>query len=153
MLLILLKMLSWTHAHQLPVSVNCWLIWFHLLPENLITSKAFLKNSGGAPGNTASGLAKLGVPGFHLSGKLETIHLVTFLKTSLDKYGVDTKGLVISKTDRTTLAFVFAYGNRRAGIFTFSKGTHTILPTEVTLPQATSIFHFGSLTQISGECE
>jgi len=115
---------------------------------SLVASKSFLKKFGGAPGNTASGLAKLGVP-VSFIGKVGNDPFGTFLKASLDKYGVDTKGLVISKTDRTTLAFVSltATGERD---FYFFKGAHdTIQPTEVTLPPTTSIFHFGSLTQIS----
>ncbi len=115
---------------------------------SLVASKGFLKKFGGAPGNTASGLAKLGVP-VSFIGKVGNDPFGTFLKASLEKYGVDTKGLVISKTDRTTLAFVSltATGDRD---FYFFKGAHdTIVPTEVTLPPTTSIFHFGSLTQIS----
>ena len=115
---------------------------------NLVVSKGFLKKFGGAPGNTAAGLAKLGVPTAFI-GKVGNDPFGTFLKTSLDAYGVDTKGLVISKIDRTTLAFVSltTAGERD---FYFFKGAHdTILPSETSLPADTFLFHFGSLTQIS----
>ena len=117
-------------------------------PGNLVASKGFLKKFGGAPGNTAAGLAKLGVP-VSFIGKIGNDPFGTFLKTSLDAYGVDTKGLVISKTDRTTLAFVSltTTGERD---FYFFKGAHdTILPSETSLPADTFLFHFGSLTQIA----
>lgn len=115
---------------------------------SLVASEGFLKKFGGAPGNTASGLAKLGVP-VSFIGKVGSDPFGIFLKDSLTLNGVDTKGLVMSKTDRTTLAFVSltAAGERD---FYFFKGAHdTILPSEVSLPANTSIFHFGSLTQIS----
>lgn len=115
---------------------------------SLIASKEFLKKFGGAPGNTASGLAKLGVP-VSFIGKVGNDPFGQFLKASMDKYGVNTNGLIMSKTDKTTLAFVSltATGERD---FYFFKGAHdTIAPTEVTLPPNTYIFHFGSLTQIS----
>ena len=115
---------------------------------SLAASKGFLKKFGGAPGNTAAGLAKLGVP-ISFIGKVGNDPFGTFLKTSLDTYGVDTKGLVVSKTDRTTLAFVSltTTGERD---FYFYKGAHdTILPSEASIPSDTFLFHFGSLTQIS----
>jgi fructokinase len=115
---------------------------------SLVDSEGFLKKFGGAPGNTASGLAKLGIP-VSFIGKVGNDPFGLFLKASMEKYGVDTHGLVLSKTDRTTLAFVSltAKGERD---FYFYKGAHdTIIPSEATLPPHTSIFHFGSLTQIS----
>jgi fructokinase len=115
---------------------------------NLLTSRGFLKKIGGAPGNTASGLAKLAVPVSFL-GKVGTDPFGAFIKASLDKYGVDTKGLVMSKTSKTTLAFVSLTDTGERD-FVFFKGAHdTLRPSEVTLPPNTFIFHFGSLTQIS----
>lgn len=115
---------------------------------SLVASKGFLKKFGGAPGNTASGLAKLGVP-VSFIGKVGSDPFGVFLKASLEKYGVDTKGLVVSKGERTTLAFVSLTSSGERDFF-FFKGAHdTILPTETALPPKTGIFHFGSLTQIS----
>jgi fructokinase len=114
---------------------------------NLSASRGFLKKFGGAPGNTASGLAKLGVPVSFL-GKVGCDPFGVFLKESLGKYGVDTKGLVMSKSDKTTLAFVSLTDTGERD-FIFYKGAHdAIQPAEVTLPENTFIFHFGSLTQI-----
>jgi len=115
---------------------------------SLVASKGFLKKFGGAPGNTASGLAKLGIPASFI-GKVGSDPFGLFLKASLDKYGVNTDRLVMSKTDRTTLAFVSLTATGERDFF-FFKGAHdAILPTEVSLPDDTFLFHFGSLTQIS----
>jgi fructokinase len=115
---------------------------------NLLKSRGFVKRFGGAPGNTASGLAKMAVPVSFL-GKVGCDPFGTFIKASLDKYGVDTKGLVMSESDKTTLAFVSLTDKGERDFF-FYKGAHdTIRPAEVTLPENTFIFHFGSLTQIS----
>lgn len=115
---------------------------------SLVASEGFLKKFGGAPGNTASGLAKLGVP-VSFIGKVGNDPFGVFLKASLEKYGVDTANLVVTKTDRTTLAFVSLTPTGERDFY-FYKGAHdTILPSEVSLPATTSIFHFGSLTQIS----
>lgn len=119
-----------------------------LNPGNLIDSRGFLKKFGGAPGNTASGLGKLGVP-VSFIGKVGHDPFGEFLRSSLSKYKVNTDGLIMSKEDRTTLAFVSL---TKAGErdFYFFKGAHdTIHPSEVTLPADTFLFHFGSLTQIS----
>lgn len=119
-----------------------------LNPGSLIESDGFLKKFGGAPGNTASGLAKLGVP-VSFIGKVGNDPFGVFLRDSMEEYGVDTKGLLLSKTDRTTLAFV-SLTKKGERDFYFFKGAHdTIFPSEVALPAHTSIFHFGSLTQIS----
>lgn len=117
-------------------------------PGNLIQSEGFLKKFGGAPGNTASGLAKLKIP-VSFIGKVGDDPFGHFLKEEMAGYGVDTSGLVLSKNDRTTLAFV-ALTETGERDFYFFKGAHdTILPQEATLPKDTFLFHFGSLTQIS----
>lgn len=115
---------------------------------SLVDSEGFLKKFGGAPGNTASGLAKLGLP-VSFIGKVGSDPFGHFLKASLEQYGVNTDGLVVSPDDRTTLAFV-SLTEKGERDFYFFKGAHdTIIPSEVSLPENTNIFHFGSLTQIS----
>lgn len=115
---------------------------------SLIDSRGFLKKFGGAPGNTASGLGKLGIP-VSFIGKVGSDPFGEFLRSSLNKYKVNTDGLVMSKEDRTTLAFV-SLTQKGERDFYFYKGAHdTVHPTEVSLPTDTFLFHFGSLTQIS----
>lgn len=115
---------------------------------NLVESEGFLKKFGGAPGNTASGLAKLKIP-VSFIGKVGNDPFGVFLKSSLEQYGVDTSQLILSSSDRTTLAFVSLTETGERDFF-FFKGAHdTITPSEVNLPSRTFLFHFGSLTQIS----
>ncbi|MBU1323014.1 carbohydrate kinase [Patescibacteria group bacterium] len=115
-------------------------------PGNLVEAEGFLKKFGGAPANTASGLAKLGLP-VSFIGKVGQDPFGYFLKRELDTYKVNTKKLVMSETGTTTLALVSLtkQGDRD---FFFIRGVHDkILPSEVELPKNTGIFHFGSLTQ------
>ena len=102
---------------------------------------------GGAPANTAMGLAILDAP-VSFIGKVGSDAAGDFLITELQKYGVSTEQVVVSPTEPTTVAFVAltAEGERS---FTFQEGAHSaIRPDEVSLPPYTAIFHFGSLTQI-----
>ena len=117
-----------------------------LNPGSLIESEGFLKKFGGAPANTASGLAKLGVPVNYIC-KVGTDPFGEFLKSELKAYGVNIKGVVTSKTGTTTLAFVSLTKEGERDFF-FIRGVHDMIePSEVDLPKNTGIFHFGSLTQ------
>lgn len=109
-------------------------------------SEGFLKKFGGAPANTAADLAKLGVP-VRFMGKVGDDPFGHFLKETLDENGVDTDSLILSKTEKTTLAFVSLTESGERD-FNFYKGAHeAISPSEVNLPEDTFLFHFGSLTQ------
>lgn len=66
-----------------------------LNPGNLVNSEGFLKKFGGAPANTASGLAKLGVPVNYIC-KVGSDPFGEFLKSELKSYGVNIKGIVTS---------------------------------------------------------
>ena len=115
---------------------------------SLIQAEGFLKKFGGAPANTACGLAKLGVP-VSFMGKVGDDPFGHFLKQTLEENSVATHHLVLSKTYPTTLAFVSLAKNGERD-FVFYKGAHdTIEPKEVSLPKDLFLFHFGSLTQIT----
>src|SRR3989344_863793 len=119
-----------------------------LNPGKLTEVDGFLKKFGGAPANTASGLAKLGVPVKYLC-KVGADPFGEFLKNELKGYGVNTRGIVTSPTGTTTLAFVSLTKAGERDFF-FIRGVHDkITPSEVNLPKNTAIFHFGSLTQTS----
>ncbi len=108
----------------------------------------FLKKFGGAPANTASGLAKLGVPVNYIC-KVGADPFGEFLIKNLKMYGVNIKNVVVSPTGTTTLAFVSLTEAGERDFF-FIRGVHDkISPHEVDLPKSTGIFHFGSLTQTS----
>ncbi len=112
----------------------------------LIGSKGFLKKFGGAPANVAMGLAKLGTP-VRFMGKVGDDPFGRFLKNTLEKNKVVTDTLILSKREKTTLAFVSLDKDGQRDFF-FYKGAHeAITAAEVELPAHTSIFHFGSLTQ------
>src|SRR5579872_138121 len=72
---------------------------------DLTESENFLKKFGGAPANTATGVARLGSPSMFI-GKVGNDPFGKFLKKELDKNGVDTSALILSNDKRTTLAFV-----------------------------------------------
>lgn len=109
-------------------------------------SEGFLKKFGGAPANTAADLAKLGVP-VSFIGKVGDDPFGHFLKATLDENGVDTTSLILSNSEKTTLAFVSLTESGERD-FTFYKGAHeAINSSEVDLPKDTFLFHFGSLTQ------
>lgn len=119
---------------------------------DLQVSEGFLKKFGGAPANTAAGLAKLGLS-VRFMGKVGNDPFGKFLKTTLDETGVKTDKLLMSNSDKTTLAFVSLGANGERD-FTFYKGAHEkIDPSEVSLPDDTFLFHFGSLTQISEQAK
>lgn len=108
----------------------------------------FLKKFGGAPANTASGLAKLGLPVNYIC-KVGADPFGEFLKSGLKSYGVNINGVITSPTGTTTLAFVSLTKKGERDFF-FIRGVHDkIDPSEVELPKATGFFHFGSLTQTS----
>jgi sugar/nucleoside kinase (ribokinase family) len=113
---------------------------------DLASSEGFYKKFGGAPANTAAGLAKLSIP-VNFIGKVGDDPFGHFLKHTLEAIGVTTSSLIMSKTQKTTLAFV-SLTEKGDRDFFFYKGAHeAISPREVHLPDNTFLFHFGSLTQ------
>lgn len=119
---------------------------------DLQESEGFLKKFGGAPANTAAGLAKLGLSVYFM-GKVGNDPFGHFLKSTLDEVGVKTARLLMGDAEKTTLAFV-SLGAKGERDFTFYKGAHeNIDPSEVSLPDDTYLFHFGSLTQISEQAK
>lgn len=115
-------------------------------PGSLVDSEGFLKKFGGAPANTAVGLAKLGTNVIFM-GKVGDDPFGHYLKKTLEEYKVNTQHLILSKADKTTLAFVSLTEDGERDFY-FFKGAHEALtPDELNLPQATHLFHFGSLTQ------
>lgn len=113
---------------------------------SLKASEGFLKKFGGAPANTAAGLAILGVP-VSFIGKVGDDPFGHFLKKTLDENGVATDRLILSREHKTTLAFVSLTESGQRDFF-FYKGAHeAIISSEVDLPEHTFLLHFGSLTQ------
>ncbi len=115
---------------------------------DLSQSEGFLKKFGGAPANTAAGLARLGTS-VYFAGKVGNDPFGRFLKNTLDKNGVNTSELILANDSKTTLAFV-SLGKNGQRDFIFYKGAHDqISKDEVDIPKGVKILHFGSLTQIN----
>lgn len=119
--------------------------------KSLSESSGFLKNFGGAPANTAVGLAKLGIKVGYM-GKVGNDPFGDFLIDTLQKNGVDTSGVVKDRVAKTTLAFVSLESNGERS-FTFYRNPgadEQFFPEEINeeLLARAKIFHFGSLLQI-----
>ena len=109
----------------------------------------FSPKFGGAPGNTAVGLAKLGQKNLRFVGKVGKDFFGDFLDNTLQSYGIETEDLLHDPKNKTTLAFV-ARGKNGARDFSFYPGAHDqIKPTEVRSIsfKDARILQFGSLTQ------
>ena len=116
----------------------------------LTETSGFLKNFGGAPGNTAIGLAKLGIKVGYV-GKVGNDSFGEFLINTLQRNGVDTTGVIKDNYKRTTLAFVSLTETGERD-FTFYRGAHEqISPENVRedIINQAKVFHFGSLLQIN----
>lgn len=104
---------------------------------------------GGAPGNTAVGLAKLEQPNVLFAGKVGTDFFGTFLDNYMKGFGVDTRYLFRSATKPSTLAFV-ALSDTGERSFQFYPGAHETLVVNETNSielEDVRIIQFGSLTQ------
>lgn len=117
--------------------------------------EGFSVKFGGAVGNTAVGLGKLGHPKVWFAGKVGKDFFADFLETTLRFYGVNTRYLVRDHNGRTTLAFVALSKNGQRD-FSFFSGAHDhITPGEVRRMSldGAAMFQFGSLTQSTPEAK
>lgn len=104
---------------------------------------------GGAPANFLAALTKFGAKTAML-GKVGSDTFGKLLLGTLQKAGIETKGMVVTDDVFTTLAFVTfdAYGDRE---FAFSRkpGADTCLSfdeIDLTLIEEAKVFHFGTLS-------
>lgn len=108
----------------------------------------FEQNPGGAPANVLVALQNLGIKTAFI-GKVGDDTQGHFLKETLEKYKVNTKGLVIDKDFFTTLAFVSLKNGEREFAFARKPGADTQLRKEevnIEIIKNSKIFHFGSLS-------
>ena len=106
-------------------------------------------HSGGAPANFLAALAKFGAKAAFL-GKVGTDAFGNMLKGTLEKAGIDTRGLIMAEDVFTTLAFVTLdeTGNRS---FSFARkpGADTCITFEeldLRIIDEAKVFHFGTLS-------
>lgn len=111
--------------------------------------EAFIQNAGGAPANVAVQASILGAKtGF--IGKVGEDRFGRFLKENLEKFGVDTRGLVFDSTVSTTLAFIhLGVKGERSFSFYRNPGADTQLTEQevrLGLIDDCRLFHFGSIS-------
>jgi sugar/nucleoside kinase (ribokinase family) len=113
----------------------------------------FKKAPGGAPANTAVGLARQGVStGF--IGRVAGDQFGLWLKSILEKDGVDTSSTVVDHDAQTRMAYVIttAKGDRKLAEFSKIACADAQLKPEDLIPEtfkSARIFHFGSISMIS----
>ncbi|MEM5016426.1 aminoimidazole riboside kinase [Metabacillus indicus] len=117
--------------------------------ENLV----YQKSPGGAPANVAVGLARLGAPSSFL-GKVGDDVLGTFLKETLQSFGVNTDHMLLTKEAKTGAVFItLAEGGERSFDFYIDPSADRFLHEEnldVSLFAESKILHYGSISMISG---
>jgi fructokinase len=118
---------------------------------NLIDAPAFVKAPGGAPGNVAVGLARLGIPSAFM-GKVGDDPFGHFLANTLTEAGVDVGLLRFSTEARTALAFVSlrADGEREFMFYRHPSADMLFAPEEVDADaiKRAKLLHFGSISLI-----
>ena len=118
-------------------------------------NKIFEANPGGAPCNVLAMLSKYGKKtGF--IGKIGNDTFGTILKETIEKIGIDTKGLIMDKNFNTTLAFVHTFedGDRDFSFYRTLGADCMINENEITedLIKDYKVFHFGTLSMTNETC-
>ena len=117
----------------------------------LTDAPAFIKAPGGAPGNVAVGLARLGVKSAFM-GKVGDDAFGHFLADTLAEAGVDVGPLRFSTEARTALAFVSlrSDGEREFMFYRHPSADMLFTPREVDMDAISraKLLHFGSISLI-----
>ncbi len=112
-------------------------------------SWCFEANPGGAPCNVLAMLCKLGKKTAFI-GKTGDDMFGRMLKDTVSSLGIDTQNLVMTKTEKTALAFVHTdKAGERSFSFYRENGADTMLKKsdiKKTVISSSKIFHFGSLS-------
>jgi fructokinase len=118
----------------------------------LIDAPAFIKAPGGAPGNVAVGLARLGIASAFM-GKVGDDAFGHFLADTLAEAGVDVDPLCFASEARTALAFVSlrADGEREFMFYRHPSADMLFTSREVDVDAIgrAQLLHFGSISLIS----
>ena len=125
------------------------LIDYTPLPDSDAGMAVFEQNPGGAPANVLACAARLGRSTAFI-GKVGDDMQGRFLRSTLEKMGIDTRGLRVDERYFTTLAFVrLTKQGERSFSFARKPGADTQLePQELDreLIAGSRVFHFGSLS-------
>jgi fructokinase len=118
---------------------------------SLIDCPGFRKAPGGAPGNVAVGLARLGVEAAFL-GKVGDDPFGRFLERTFSEAGVNTRWMRFDPDARTGLAFVSLMVNGERDFVFFRNPSADMLHRPEEIPDAAfdgcRVYHFGSITLI-----
>ena len=110
--------------------------------------RLFEQNPGGAPANVLSAVVHLGGKAAFI-GKIGKDMHGAFLRGTLKKCGIDTRGLIETEEGFTTLAFVALSDGERSFSFARKPGADTLLTKEEVdygRIRESRIFHIGSLS-------
>src|SRR5271170_821386 len=113
----------------------------------------FTKAPGGAPANTAIGLARQGVKTAFI-GRVSQDNFGRWLKSVLEADGIDVRGVVIDPAAQTRMAYVVTTesGDRKLAEFTkISCADARLEPADLKekMFSQASVLHFGSISLIS----
>lgn len=115
----------------------------------LAATERFARKPGGAPANVAVGVRRLGVPSAFV-GMVGADAFGAFLRSTLEEEGVDVRGVVTTRDQPTTLAFVALEGEGVPSfVFVRHPGADQMLaPGDVAegVFDGARAFHFGSLS-------
>ncbi len=115
----------------------------------------FSRNPGGAPANVLSAAAKLGARTAFL-GKVGNDDFGRFLKSELERGGINTDGLLLSEEYLTSLAFVqLGEGGERSFSFYRRHGADVFFrekDIKSEIAEGCRIFHFGSVSLSAEPC-
>ncbi|OCA82879.1 carbohydrate kinase family protein [Pseudobacillus wudalianchiensis] len=114
-----------------------------------VENNTYIKSPGGAPANVAVGAARLGMTSTFI-GKLGKDVLGTFLKETLQEYGVNVSSLILTESYRTGLVFVTLEedGERSFSFYIKDSADFFLEETEINedLFIDHKIFHFGTIS-------
>lgn len=109
----------------------------------------FKCNPGGAPGNVAACLSKLGKKTAFI-GKVGNDLFGSNIKKALDNAGVDTRGVIASDDYNTTLAFVYLTDDGNRSFSFYRKSCADVMLSEEdidwSLLEVSAALHFGSVS-------
>lgn len=137
------------------VALGELLIDFTPSGKNDMGMQLFARNPGGAPANVLAMNTKLGGKTAFI-GKVGKDDFGFFLKSTMERAGIDVSGLIVAKDVNTTLAFVQLNekGDRSFSFYRKSGADVCLTQEEVKDPllKNCKIFHFGSISLTDEPC-
>ena len=114
----------------------------------------FAANPGGAPANVAVAASKLGIEAAFIGCVGDDLY-GELLRKTLERYGVSTEGLQVTRKANTTLAIVMVDAKGERSFFFYRKpGADTMIDAELAVKSIgdAGILHFGSVSLTDPAC-